>query len=87
MRFPKWMNLDWLLPFKPEETSRPTVSFTATHDFPFSEHRSRRLWLIDNRQESLRSEIAAAKKAKRKHSHLLAEMQRLTTERMRLERG
>lgn len=80
MRWPDWMNLDWLLPFKPEEPAFDRLAYERSQDV------SRRLWLIDNRRESLRSEIAAAKKAKKKHSHLLAEMQQLTTERMRLER-
>lgn len=63
MRFPRWMSLDWLLPFKPEEPESAHAAYAE------AEHRSQRLWLIDNRQESLR-----------------AEMQQLTTERMRLER-
>ena len=51
------------------------------------EDRSRRLWLIENRQESLRHEIETAKRQKRATRHLTDEMQRLTTERLTLEKA
>ena len=84
MKFPRWMNLDWLLPFKPQPPFRP---YESASEFVRLQDVSRRLWLIDNRQESLRAEIAAARKAKKKHSHLLAEMESLTRERLQIERG
>ena len=51
------------------------------------EGRSQRLWLIENRQESLRYEIETAKRQKRATRHLADEMKRLTTERLTLEKA
>ncbi len=47
--------------------------------------RSRRIWLIENRQESLRREIEAARQRKQARKHLYAEQERLTRERLTLE--
>ncbi len=47
--------------------------------------RSRRIWLIENRQESLRRYIEAARRSHKPRSHYQAEMKRLTTERLALE--
>lgn len=71
---------DWLAPFK-DEPSFDRLAYEQSQD------RSRRLWLIDNRRESLAKQIAAARKAKKARKHLYAEMERLTTEKLRLERG
>jgi hypothetical protein len=51
------------------------------------EDRSRRIWLIENRQASLRHEIEAARKAKKARRHLYAEQERLTRELLTLDRA
>jgi hypothetical protein len=43
--------------------------------------------LIENRQESLRREIETARQRKQARKHLYAEQERLTRERLTLERA
>ena len=71
---------------------RPTVIDSANRITDWfererAEDRFRRIWLIENRQASLRHEIEAARKAKRARRHLYAEQERLTRELLTLERA
>lgn len=72
----------FLTPFRRE----PAMTVQA-HADQVSVFRSRRLQQIERHQESLRHEIETAKRQKRATRHLTDQMQRLTTERLTLERA